>query len=178
MMKLAYAAAAIAAITTPLPASAAEVLFDYASADPADSFSFTLDSNPTPVSAGAAGFSFLDVDVSFQSGTEALRVFFFTEATTSNLLIDRFNNPGITTFFDFDGPQLFSGTTADPTFLIGSFDLIDFNNNQAAGTLTISEVNAAVPEPGTWMLMILGFGAIGASLRSRKQNAKLSVSYS
>ncbi len=28
----------------------------------------------------------------------------------------------------------------------------------------------AVPEPGTWLMMILGFGAIGASLRARKSD--------
>jgi len=28
---------------------------------------------------------------------------------------------------------------------------------------------AAVPEPGTWMMMLLGFGLIGGALRSRKK---------
>ena len=31
----------------------------------------------------------------------------------------------------------------------------------------------AVPEPATWALMIVGFGAIGASLRSRRRVARL-----
>lgn len=42
-------------------------------------------------------------------------------------------------------------------------------------TFTLVE-NGAVPEPGTWLLMILGFGAIGASMRRRP--AKMSISYS
>lgn len=33
----------------------------------------------------------------------------------------------------------------------------------------VGSVNGAVPEPGTWLLMILGFGAIGGMMRSRKR---------
>jgi hypothetical protein len=34
---------------------------------------------------------------------------------------------------------------------------------------TSSDVAAAVPEPGTWAMMLVGFGAIGASMRRRRQ---------
>ncbi|WP_293379098.1 PEPxxWA-CTERM sorting domain-containing protein [Phenylobacterium sp. SCN 70-31] len=33
---------------------------------------------------------------------------------------------------------------------------------------TADPVAAAVPEPGAWALMILGFGAAGAALRRRR----------
>lgn len=36
-------------------------------------------------------------------------------------------------------------------------------------------VTGAVPEPSTWMAMLLGFAAIGAALRRRKAQAKLSA---
>jgi hypothetical protein len=41
---------------------------------------------------------------------------------------------------------------------------------------------SAVPEPGTWLMMILGFGAIGGMMRgrsgeARKQNASMRVRY-
>ncbi|WP_309503718.1 MULTISPECIES: PEPxxWA-CTERM sorting domain-containing protein [Sphingomonas] len=45
---------------------------------------------------------------------------------------------------------------------------INFQLTGGAGTFTIS----AVPEAGTWAMMILGFGAVGATLRRR--SAKLS----
>lgn len=41
------------------------------------------------------------------------------------------------------------------------------NVGNAAGIL-VSGTVTAVPEPGTWLLLILGFGAIGLTLRSRK----------
>lgn len=34
---------------------------------------------------------------------------------------------------------------------------------------TVSLVFAAVPEPGTWAMMLLGFGAMGVSLRHRRR---------
>jgi hypothetical protein len=48
-------------------------------------------------------------------------------------------------------------------------------NTQGAGLLTglvtaqSSPVSAAVPEPSTWLLMLLGFGAIGYALRSTRR---------
>jgi hypothetical protein len=36
---------------------------------------------------------------------------------------------------------------------------------------------SAVPEPGTWAMMLLGFGFIGAAMRVGKRRAKASVSY-
>lgn len=38
-----------------------------------------------------------------------------------------------------------------------------------SGDFQIDVINAAVPEPATWALMIAGFGLIGASLRTRRR---------
>lgn len=38
--------------------------------------------------------------------------------------------------------------------------------------VTAAPVASAVPEPATWALMLLGFGAVGASLRVRNRKAK------
>ena len=38
-----------------------------------------------------------------------------------------------------------------------------------SGTATLLAANGAVPEPGTWAMMLLGFGAIGFSMRHRRR---------
>jgi hypothetical protein len=60
----------------------------------------------------------------------------------------------------------------------GSF--VDFTGNQrnnawAFDILNVAsavQVTPAVPEPSTWAMMLLGFGAIGLSVRHRKTRAK------
>ncbi len=41
--------------------------------------------------------------------------------------------------------------------------------------VTLSPLIGAVPEPGTWLLMLLGFGAIGLHLRRRAPDAQPSL---
>ena len=41
-------------------------------------------------------------------------------------------------------------------------------------TVTIGRNNAAVPEPSTWAMMLMGFGAAGAAMRrSRRRTTAL-----
>lgn len=63
--------------------------------------------------------------------------------------------------------SLFTGSASNPMFTIGTFSL---SGGFTAGpaTLTISRAVAAVPEPGTWAMMLLGFGAIGVAARRRR----------
>ena len=44
-------------------------------------------------------------------------------------------------------------------------------NNQGFAGVTFTRIDAAVPEPGTWALMLLGFGAAGVALRSRRKRS-------
>jgi len=57
-----------------------------------------------------------------------------------------------------------------PTFRLGSFAPTDFNG-QGTYSLSIAAVaDAAVPKSATWGLMLLGFGMVGAGLRSRRRS--------
>jgi hypothetical protein len=48
------------------------------------------------------------------------------------------------------------------------------NNTSASGTLTgNATISAALPEPGTWGMMILGFGAVGMAMRGRRRRTVL-----
>lgn len=63
---------------------------------------------------------------------------------------------------------LFSGPASNPTFNLGTVAL---SGGFLAGpaSLTISRAPVtAVPEPGTWAMMLLGFGAIGMATRRRR----------
>lgn len=58
-----------------------------------------------------------------------------------------------------------------------------FNKSRSgSGTVNIPgdwsyDFPAAVPEPGTWMMLVLGFGLIGAAMRASKRKPRVNVSY-
>ncbi|MFD1786641.1 PEPxxWA-CTERM sorting domain-containing protein [Sphingomonas floccifaciens] len=55
-----------------------------------------------------------------------------------------------------------------------SFAYAGAQNKQLLLTsLTADAVTSAVPEPATWAMMLIGFGGIGASMRRRKQVARV-----
>ncbi len=76
-------------------------------------------------------------------------------------------------FTQFNGPTLFSGSPSNPTFSLGTFNLTSIVSGNS--TLTISRAVGAVPEPATWAMMLIGFGAIGMATR-RRRSATLAVS--
>ena len=51
----------------------------------------------------------------------------------------------------------------------------DFNYNDESFVFgnTATVVTPGVPEPATWAVMLLGFGGLGAVMRSRRQRAAL-----
>jgi hypothetical protein len=57
----------------------------------------------------------------------------------------------------------FTGATSDPTFVPGTY-------GTTGDSLTITDISAAVPEPSTWAMMILGFCGLGFMAHRRKQN--------
>ncbi len=83
-----------------------------------------------------------------------------------------FFNAG-STIFSFDisnfAPMGTSATTVSnaTSFTYGDGTPIGI----AAGSGGTINISAAVPEPATWAMMLIGFGAIGHSMRRRKQAA-------
>lgn len=64
------------------------------------------------------------------------------------------------------------GTLANTALVAGANNVLTVSGNNLgngafAGTLTFAQVSA-VPEPATWGMMLLGFGAVGFSLRRRR----------
>ena len=77
---------------------------------------------------------------------------------------------GLDTPFDsYLGPQLFTGTTQNPVFRIGSFDL----SGGSSIAISLAAAAGAVPEPTSWAMMILGMGAVGYTLRRKVRVSEL-----
>ena len=67
-------------------------------------------------------------------------------------------------------PSVPGATTFAPPLGAGTYTLWLYDGDGAV-TYSFNAVTAAVPEPGTWMLMMAGFGLIGAALRGRRPRA-------
>jgi hypothetical protein len=153
---------AIAAMALALPSMAsAAVLYDLTLTDSSNSTysgtgTITLSSAPSPTTQtnyASAAVTFLIDGVSF-SGT----------ATSVQFLDGQFRNA---TFSEEIGtsPMRFDLQTSG----VYAF----YYNNElsgASGTIT-SKLAAGVPEPASWLMMIVGFGGIGAALRRRTAHA-------
>lgn len=64
---------------------------------------------------------------------------------------------------------LFTGTTAQPVFKTGAFQLTSIV--AGASTLTITQMDggeSTVPEPASWALLVSGFGLVGGAVRRRR----------
>ncbi|MES2291037.1 MAG: PEPxxWA-CTERM sorting domain-containing protein [Pseudomonadota bacterium] len=68
-------------------------------------------------------------------------------------------------FTQFGGPDLFSLVNGSPVFKVGTFTLNSIVSGSSS--LRISAATAAVPEPATWAMMLVGFGSIGYAMRRR-----------
>lgn len=70
------------------------------------------------------------------------------------------------------------GFTSTPTSLTVSFNSTGDSPFSTSATLAVppAPISSPVPEPGSWALMIVGFGIVGASARARKRQS-VAVSY-
>ncbi|MDJ0278961.1 PEPxxWA-CTERM sorting domain-containing protein [Sphingomonas sp. 2R-10] len=144
------------------PADAATFLFQITGGYQA---SFAIDSAALapPAQIGAGFFTVFDTPGTFGGvGLTASSVTFNTTAFDGGLTIELPDGD----FRGFLGSQLFTGTTAMPSLLTGAFTLAS-DIDQSPVTITVSQSVAAVPEPATWAMMIIGFGAVGIGMRRR-----------
>lgn len=100
-------------------------------------------------------------------------LFLVTLTTAGDLTVTLTNTPTGMTFTDllFDGETFAVGTTGT-TFTRGpgTYELrLIGSTTQTASYSGTLDFSAAVPEPGTWALLLAGFGMVGYSMRRRNQ---------
>ncbi|WP_375290849.1 PEPxxWA-CTERM sorting domain-containing protein [Qipengyuania sp.] len=96
----------------------------------------------------------------------------------SNTVRSNVNNiVGTSDYTDSLSYRVQADDTAQGSFVVNSFDRVgggEVNRRAVSLVLDVDSVTIApfavgtVPEPGTWALFIIGFGAIGAGMRRRK----------
>ena len=116
-----------------------------------------IDLAPGAVVSGASIFSGTTTTAqaaAFQTpGTHTLGFRFFNEATSA---------------INYGYMSLLSGgATGFPSTITG------WTFENSGGAITVPSVSGAVPEPATWAMMLLGFGAVGVSLRRRRRTKTL-----
>lgn len=87
--------------------------------------------------------------------------------TSGDLRVSGLSN-AVATLANFYVANVNNGTwTADPSLTLGVLKATN-NQTQLVWGATANRVLGTVPEPATWAMMLVGFGAIGASMRGRR----------
>lgn len=120
-------------------------------------YTFSLDSSPTP--------DLFVTDVFFRLDNQPINVDNQFGETSDIRFFTNFASGGVSFLsLILSGPQLYTGTEASPTFLTGQFSLA---SGLTPYTLTITPESTSVPEPGTLLLLATGTLATLRSLRRR-----------
>ena len=120
--------------------------------------SITVDNTKTDKTAFLA--------INYKTGS---RIWTLADIFSGNLTFDSLGKVVQFSFQDSGGRNYFYSNN---TVGIGEGRAFQFCN----GCVSLTEAVAAVPEPATWTLMLLGFGFVGGAMRSRKRQ-KVTVSY-
>lgn len=180
MKKLCYLVGSTIALSAmAAPASAAEYMFNYQSTSslfgaPPQTLSGIFITSDTAVEiAGETAFAITDIS-GVLNGLAITGLF----AAPGNPTYYYFTTGGA--FLDGSGVRFNAGGFTNIAFFqpsVGPADQYRINGGGGISTLgnaTSSLVAGAVPEPTTWMLMLLGMAGIGFSMR-RKANQTLRV---
>lgn len=121
------------------------------------------------------------IDLSVFTDIASISILWGSVDTYNTLeFVDALGNP-LATFVGNDIFNPANGDQTDPntnpvvTFLLSGTDMSDVAGLRLSSSQNAFEVDNlainAVPEPGTWAMMLLGFGAIGFAIRRRRAPA-------
>jgi hypothetical protein len=127
--------------------------------------SFTISMSSGPGWSDDAAFTMDPIDLTVDGTSMTDTVVFFNSSDLGGL------NSVSSCLPDLIGPQLYTGSESDPTFLTGVFQLFDMETG-AAYTLTVCET-PAMPEPSTILMLVSGLVFVGLGFKRRSANAEL-----
>lgn len=182
------AAAAIAALVAPAVAPAAILRYEIRYVDTAPSgysFTFDLDTSRAPSVSTSTTLRYAPTTITYSLPGSAtvytdtvsnLGPSFFTPIDQGGISILRLpqGTDRQPRFFQEPGNALFTGPTTAPVWKTGTYQLSMQPKNVSSDVqtfdyrVTITELGA-VPEPATWGMMIIGFGAMGSAMRIRRR---------
>ncbi|MGA2899657.1 MAG: PEP-CTERM sorting domain-containing protein [Candidatus Acidiferrales bacterium] len=125
------------------------------------SFTISMDSGPDWSDNGTA-FTMDPLNLMVDGTSMTDTVVFFNSSELGGL------NGVFSCLPDLIGPQLYTGSESDPTFLTGVFQLFDIETG-ASYTLTVTE-SSSMPEPSTILMLVSGLFAVGLGFRRRSSN--------
>ncbi len=117
----------------------------------------------------------LQYGFTFGSSTSMLGIFQTTPTASGNLGNSTTSGFGTASFvpgnagFGSYGLRFRAGNAGSLSYFVADGGGDNSGDNQGPIIDNISLSIGAVPEPGTWAMMILGFGLIGGALRTRKR---------
>ena len=169
MLRLTIPIAAAAALVAAVPASAAQYIFSFTTSTPLFG----------PTASGSGTFTTSDTAITV-AGQTAYQILSIAGQVNGLAIVAPTGNYG--NYFT-TGPSFLDGTGS--SFTVAGGGRVDFFNQSSNGLYRVntfspgssnfvsasSSAVAAVPEPATWAMMLLGFAAVGFALRRRRSSA-------
>lgn len=144
--------------TFAVPAHAAELLYELSGVG--TTISFAVDERPLLKTVEVDGFVIGNVLVQLNGVSQVRDIGFVRNLSEGGFII-------LGTGINLAGPQLFTGPFAAPTLVTGNFALTGFADRSLQYSLQVQPAITAVPEPFTWLCLVIGFGLLGGAMRRR-----------